>query len=144
MSNDSVLSYANEIFSLGLFLLEYIDAIKEGDGDRIHRCWKYMLLLFRVSNKVKYSLKAYNLLAHYHYLYSERMCRQLLWSRTINVHGKPGKIIPMDLHMEHLNRDLKIVVSHLGLIPLDHLYKETVTDSRCLQRSLCTSAQGIS
>ena len=73
-----------------------------------------MLLLFRVSNKVKYSLKAYNLLAHYHYLYSERMCRQLLWSRTINVHGKPGKNIPMDLHMEHLNRDLKIVVSHLG------------------------------
>jgi len=95
-----VLSYANEIFSLGLLYLEYIDSIKEGDGDRILRCWRYMLLLFKASNKTKFS---YSLLAHYQYLFSERMCKQLLWSRTVNVHGKPGKNIPMALHMEHLN-----------------------------------------
>ena len=28
LSNDLILSYANEVFSLGLFLMEYIDAIK--------------------------------------------------------------------------------------------------------------------
>jgi len=104
--NDSVLSYANEIFSLGLFYMEY--SIKEGGGDRILRCWRYMLLLFKVSNKTKYSVEAYSLLAHYQYLFSERMCKQLLWSCTVNVHGKQGKNIPMDLHMEHLNQDLKM------------------------------------
>jgi len=112
--NDSVLEYAKEIFSLGLLLMEFIDSIKEGDGERILRCWKYMLLYFKVSHKVKYSIEAFHLLAHYHYIYSERLCRQLLCSRTINVHGKPGKNISMDLHLEHLNRDFKTVISNLG------------------------------
>uniref|UniRef100_A0A1X7U352 Uncharacterized protein n=1 Tax=Amphimedon queenslandica TaxID=400682 RepID=A0A1X7U352_AMPQE len=35
------------------------------------------------------------------------MKEQLLWSRTINTIGRPGKNIPMDLHMEHLNRVVK-------------------------------------
>lgn len=42
-SSDSVLSYAEETLSLGLFLLEFTDAIHEGDGYRILRCWKYLL-----------------------------------------------------------------------------------------------------
>ena len=42
------------------------------------------------------------------------MSNQLIWSRTINVHGRPGKNIPMDLHMEHLNRELKLAISHLS------------------------------
>jgi len=94
--------------------MEFNDAVKEGDGERILTCWKYMLMYFKVSHKTKYSIEAFNLLAHYYYIYSERLCRQLLWSRTINVHGKPGKNIAMDLHMEHLNREFKTVVSHLG------------------------------
>ncbi len=32
---------------------------------------------------------------------------QLLWGRCINVHGRKGKNIPGDLHMEHLNCILK-------------------------------------
>ena len=95
-SNDSVFAYANEVFSLGLLLMEFIDAVKEGDGQRILTCWKYMLLYFKVSHKTKYSIEAFHILAHYNYICSERLCRQLLWSRTINVHGKPGKNISMD------------------------------------------------
>lgn len=30
------------------------------------------------------------------------------------MHGKPGRNIPMDLHMEHLNRTFKASVAHLG------------------------------
>lgn len=37
-----------------------------------------------------------------------------MWSRTINVHGQLGKNIPMDLHMEHLNRMFKISIGKLG------------------------------
>ena len=97
-----------------MFYKECIDSIREGDGNRILRCWKYMLLIFKASNKTKYSVEAFNLLAHYYFIYSERLANQLLWSRTINVHGKPGKNIPMDLHMEHLNRTFKSSVAHLG------------------------------
>ena len=111
---DCVELHANKLFSLGMFYKEYIDSIREGDGNRILRCWKYMLLIFKASNKTKYSVEAFNLLAHYYFIYSERLAYQLLWSCTINVHGKPGKNIPMDLHMEHLNRTFKSSVAYLG------------------------------
>ena len=47
-------------------------------------------------------------------VFTERMRNQLLYSRTINVHGRPGKNIPMDLHMKHLNRELKEGMRHLS------------------------------
>ena len=39
---------------------------------------------------------------------------QLVWSRCINTHGIPGKNIPSDLFMKHLNRVCKEVVLTLG------------------------------
>lgn len=69
---DCVELHANELFSLGMFYEEYIDAIQEGDGNHILHCWKYMLLIFEASNKTKYSVETFNLLADYHFIYSER------------------------------------------------------------------------
>ena len=40
-----------------MFYKEYIDSIREGDGNRILHCWKYMLLIFKASNKTKYSVE---------------------------------------------------------------------------------------
>ena len=48
------------------------------------------------------------------YELSLRLSSQLLWSRFFNVHGYPGKNIPADLHMEHLNRLVKDAVKGLG------------------------------
>ena len=48
-SNDGVLEYAKETLLLGLMLLEFKDAIREGDGNRVLRCWKYFLLFFRAT-----------------------------------------------------------------------------------------------
>jgi L1 cell adhesion molecule like protein len=111
---DGVLAYAKELLSLGLLYMEYCDSIREGDGLRILRCWRYMLLLFKAKNKRKYAIQAATMLFQYHFLLSERMKHQLLWSRTINIHGKLGKNIPMDLHNEHLNRQLKEALGHLA------------------------------
>ena len=47
------------------------------------------------------------MLLQYNFLFTERQAQQLKWSRTINTSGKPGKNVPCDLHMEHLNRRLK-------------------------------------
>lgn len=108
---DHVMAYAREVLSLGLLYMEYCDAIREGDGLRIVQ---YMLLIFRVTNKRKYAIQAATLLLQNYYVFTERMRNQLLYSRTINVHGRPGKNIPMDLHMEHLNRELKEGMRHLS------------------------------
>ena len=44
--------------SLGLLLLEYKDAIKEGNGSRVLRCWKYFLILFKATGHNNYSFEA--------------------------------------------------------------------------------------
>ena len=43
--DDHVRAYAKEVISLGLLYKEFVDAIREGDGERIIRCWRYFLPL---------------------------------------------------------------------------------------------------
>lgn len=99
---------------MGLLYMEFTDAIREGDGDRILRCWRYFLLVFKATGRTHYSVEAFNLLAQYDFLFSERMRMQLIWSRTVNVHDRPGKNVSCDLHNEHLNRECKQSISGLG------------------------------
>ena len=47
-------------------------------------------------------------------LLSPRQVREIKWNRTINTTGRKGKNIPVDLHLEHLNRRLKIMMRNLG------------------------------
>lgn len=44
---DKVLSYAQQVFTLGLLHAEYHDSIREGDGMRVMRCWCLMLPLLK-------------------------------------------------------------------------------------------------
>lgn len=113
-ADDTVYSYACETLSLGLLFLEFQDGIREGDGDRILRVWKFLLLLFKASKRTNYALEAFTLLVHHHILLPPRLAEQLKWSRFINVHGLPGHNISCDLHMEHLNRLAKTAISGLG------------------------------
>ena len=45
---------------------------------------------------------------------SPQLSSQLIWSRTANTHGLPGRNIPVDLQIEHLNRVAKECIAHLG------------------------------
>ena len=54
------------------------------------------------------------------FLLSPRMALQLKWNRTVNTHGRPGKNIPCDLYMEHLNRECKTSLAGLGSNINDH------------------------
>lgn len=112
--NDRVQAYACDVLSLGLLYLEFKDAIQEGDGSRILRCWQYFLFIFKATNHKNYAIEAYTLLAQEKFIFSPRMAIQLKWSRTVNTHGRPGKNIPGDLHMEHLNSECKGALSGLG------------------------------
>ena len=111
---DHVLEYASDVLTMGVLYMEFVDAIREADGDRILRCWRYFLLVFKATGRTNYSAEAFKLLAQYDFLFSERMRMQLIWSRTVNVHGRPGKNVSCDLHNEHLNRECKQSISGLG------------------------------
>ena len=71
--SDHVYEYASEVLTLGLLYMEFIDAIREGDGGRILRCWRYLLLIFKSSGRSNYSIEAFTLLAQYHFIFTDRM-----------------------------------------------------------------------
>ncbi len=113
-STDKVLSYSNEVMTLGLLLFEFKDAIKEGDGDRCLRLWKYFLLVFKASGRKNYAMEAFHLLIQYHIVLPPRLAEGVKWSRFVNTRGLPGHNISCDLHMEHMNKLVKTSIEGLG------------------------------
>jgi len=41
------------------------------------------------------------------------MKQQLLWERTVNVHGKQGENISCDFYLQHVNQMCKNAMAHL-------------------------------
>lgn len=113
-TDDHVQAYACEVLTLGLIYMEFKDAIREGDGERIIRCWRYLLVIFKVTGRTHYSVDAFKLLAQNSFSLSPRGAMQLKWNRTVNVHGRIGKNVSCDLHMEHLNKEAKQCIAGLG------------------------------
>ncbi len=111
---DLVGAYSRNLLSLGLLFMEFNNGIREGDGERIIRCWRYFLPLFKLDKRTNYSIEAFTLLAQNEFLFTERQKAQLTWLRTVNTHGRAGKNISCDLHMEHLNREVKQVIASMG------------------------------
>lgn len=114
MSTDGIFEYTIQLLRMASFFMEFADGIREGDGHRVLRCWKYMLVMFSASGNRNYACEAANLLLQYNYTMSPRQSAQLLWSRFINTQGLPGRNIPVDLHMEHLNKLAKDAINILG------------------------------
>ena len=84
--------------------MELLDSVREGDGKHDARVWQYMS---EQPIAKYYAVEAFTFLIQKMYLFSPRMVAQLLWSRTVNVHGKMKIYVAADLHMEHLNRECK-------------------------------------
>ena len=112
--SSTVYEYTKEVLSLGLLYLNFKDAVREGDGERVLRMWKYFLLLFRATKHTNYAMEALTLLTQCFVTLPENLAEQIKWSRFINVHGQLGRNISCDLHMEHLNRVAKTAIDGLG------------------------------
>ena len=94
--------------------MELRDAIHEGDGDRIMRARKFMLVYIRFGRHTNYALEAFQLQTMVNATATPRVAHQFKWSRVVNVHGGTGRNIPVDLHNEHLNWMLKDSVGDMG------------------------------
>ena len=109
-ATDKVKTYSKQLLAIGCLYLEFSDTIREGDGKCVLRCWRYLLPVFLGSHQTNYSCEVLNMLFQQSYMLSS----ELIWSRFINVHGRPGKNIAADLQMEHLNRLVKQSIKTLG------------------------------
>ena len=111
---DGVSSYSIQLLRIGCLYMEFADSIREGDGECVIRCWRYFIPIFRAAHCTNSACESFNLLYQHLYALSPRLSNQMMWSRFINVHGRPGRNIPLDLHMEHLNRLAKDAIKNLG------------------------------
>ena len=56
-NEDHILHYVQDVPTLWLVYMKFVDATREGDGERIPVCWKYLLVLFKAigcTNYVRY------------------------------------------------------------------------------------------
>ncbi len=90
------------------------DAIREGDGNRILRCWRAMTLYFRYAGHINYMSEAVTMLSLVNATASSRISSQITWGRVVNTRGGAGRNIPVDLHMEHLNCTVKDYLGNLS------------------------------
>ena len=111
--NDSVYAYATDFLTMALLWHGFHDAIKMGDGNRMLSYWKFLTAIFKDTRHSNYAKEGFLLLAQSSLL-SPRKIAEIKWSRTVNTHGRPGKNIPVDLHLEHLNKRLKGMLHGLG------------------------------
>ena len=66
------------------------------------------------------------MLYSYYYTLSPRQSQQLLWSRSVNMHGQQGRNVACDLHMEHLNRVCKEAIKgHYHILVLNSFHNYT-------------------
>ena len=63
-----------------------------------------MLVYFRLRN---YALEAFQFHLMVNSIATPRVADQLKWSQVVNLHGRTGRNIQVDLHNEHLNQRLK-------------------------------------
>ena len=113
---DDMFSYQKALLEYGTLILNFWDAISEGDGERIMRCWRFFLLYLRSDGQStgKYSLEALYLICQINALLSPQAAHRLIWNRSIKNKDGPGGNIPLDLQLEFYNRMMKSVVKNLG------------------------------
>jgi hypothetical protein len=113
---DDIFNYNTALLAEGLFFLNFLDSVSEGDGDRILRQYKYLMLLCRAdgSHSSKYALESLYQLLLVNGL-SESEAGVFTWNRSVNNRGGAGKNIAFDLEVEHSNNYIKQGINHLGV-----------------------------
>ena len=109
--HDDLNSYSSKVLGMGLLAWGMEDAIREGDGGRMIRLWKFLLVLFKQAGKNKYALEAMHLLSDVKIALNEKQAHELTWNRTCNPRGRVDGNKPLDLHLEHMNRTFKDDIS---------------------------------
>ncbi|KAK7136555.1 hypothetical protein R3I93_016781 [Phoxinus phoxinus] len=100
--------------SFGFLLFDMLDAVKEGDGERMIRLYKVATLIYKAYGHTQYAYSTFLLTVQVNATLSPRVAHDVTWNRFWNNRGGKGKNIPLDLHLEHLNNFLKSFLKNKG------------------------------
>lgn len=112
---DDMLSYQKALLDYGMLIVNFLDGISEGDGERVFRCWKYFLMYLKHHGASdKYALEALYLMFQANALLSPRSAHRLIWNRFVKNKPGPGGNISLDLQLEFYNKSVKEAIKNLG------------------------------
>ena len=113
---DDMFSYNCGLLTDGFLFLNFLDAIGEGDGMRIMRQYKYIMLYCKAdqTHSTKYALECLYQFFLIYALLSPRESERFTWNRSVNNACQKGSNIPLDLDVEHSNNYIKQGIKNLG------------------------------
>ena len=113
-SEDRIFNYGLQVIQLGVFLMQMDDTEREGDGERMMRNWK-LLMLFNRSRKrgKKYAFEAMRLITNCRALYTPKMAHRIIHGMFVNPKGGEGNNYANDLKQEHIVKDHKVTLHDL-------------------------------
>ena len=111
-SDDHVLNYSHNALALCYLAKDFIDARKHGDGKRIIRLHKSLLLYFKLDGRTKYSFQTLHLLSQINFLLPPGLSHELMWNRSVNNAGKVDSNVELDRELEHRNKYAKNELHH--------------------------------
>ncbi|XP_022063315.1 uncharacterized protein LOC127536115 [Acanthochromis polyacanthus] len=116
ISSDRDHKYEHTVARLGFsfILLDFMDAVKEGDGERLMRLYTVALLFYKAYGHTSYAYSTFMLTVQLNATLSPQVAHSLMWNRFWSTRGGKGRNIPLDLHLEHLNGFLKSFLKGLG------------------------------
>ena len=113
-NDDHIYNYGCLNITLGLMIRDAGDSVREGDGERLLRVWKFLTYIFRLTGCFKYALAGLRLIASVKGLLTPREAHRLTRNRFAGVKIGPGKRISRDLRVEQLNKIAKEEIRALG------------------------------
>lgn len=115
-TSDDVYNYNCSLLTDCFLFFNFLDAIKEGDGNRLMRQYKYYMLSCKADGEhsIKYSLECLYQFFLVYSILSPRDSERFVWNRSVNNQGKKGTNIPLDESTEHSNNFVKQSIKNLG------------------------------
>ena len=111
---DHVFNYGLQVIQMGLFFMQLDDSESEGDGERMMRNWKLLMLYARCSGRSKkYAFEAMRLLTYCRGLLTAKMAHRVIHGQFVNPSGGKGKNYANDLKQEHLVKYNKVILHGL-------------------------------
>uniref|UniRef100_A0A7M5VF96 C2H2-type domain-containing protein n=3 Tax=Clytia hemisphaerica TaxID=252671 RepID=A0A7M5VF96_9CNID len=110
--DDCIVNYSKNALMLGYLVKNFADARRYGDGERIIRLYKFLMVLFKIDHRSKYGFYSLQLLAQINNLLPPALAFELKWNRTVNNTGRYDGNVELDRELEHRNKYAKEELKH--------------------------------
>ena len=113
---DRIMNYSLSLLQYYFLLIDFKDAVKEGNGKQLSILHKQLLgtsNLF-LDTMYIYAIEMLISIIQSEVFLSEAESNQVMWARIVNWKGGDAKNIEIDLLQENRNKDLKSLIKSMG------------------------------